>query len=135
MSHNGKVMRLSFVKYLVFAFLIVLGPSKQSLAGNRWMMKKNGNELIMFNSMLLKRLGTNLKDGEIILSGDVVHEDGNVIIKLYKLQQIHTSTGEEALAPEVFDKDLPYHIFLREETLSEIPTPDAEQNERKSNNN
>jgi len=87
------------------------------------MMEKNGNELIMLNSMLLERLGAIHKDGKIILSGDVVHEDGKIIIKLYKLQQLHSSSEENILAPEVFDPNLPYRIFLREETLSEIPFP------------
>ena len=55
------------------------------------MMEKNADELIMLNSLLLKRLGTIQKDGKIILSGDVIHEDGKVIIKLHELQQIETS--------------------------------------------
>lgn len=88
------------------------------------MMEKNANELIMLNSDLLKRLGTNLKDGQITLSGDVVHEDGKVIIKLYKLQQVQSTTEAETLSSEIFDSDKPYHIFMREETLSEIPSPD-----------
>ncbi len=92
------------------------------------MMEKNGEELIMLNSMLLERLGTIQKDGKIILSGDVIHKDGKVIIKLYKLQQIDPSNEENIFAPEIFEKDLPYQIFLREETLSEIPLPSGGEN-------
>ena len=93
------------------------------------MMEKNSDELIMLNQMLLERLGTIQKDGKIILSGDVIHEDGKVIIKLYKLQQIDASSEENIFAPETFEKDLPYQIFLREETLSEIPLPSEGKNE------
>jgi len=92
------------------------------------MMEKNSDELIMLNQMLLERLGTIQKDGKIILSGDVIHEDGKVIIKLYKLQQIDPSSEENIFAPETFEKDLPYQIFLREETLSEIPLPSEGKN-------
>ena len=91
-------------------------------------MIKNGEELIMLNSMLIERLGTIQKDGKIILSGDVTHEDGKVIIKLYKLQQIDPSNEENIFSPEIFEKDLPYQIFLREETLSEIPLPSRGEN-------
>ncbi len=91
------------------------------------MMEKNGEELIMLNSMLLKRLSTIPKDGKIILSGDVIHEDGKIIIKLYELQQVDQSSEEKIFSTEIFEKNLPYQIFLREETLSEIPLTNQEQ--------
>lgn len=91
-------------------------------------MEKNGDELIMLNSMLLKRLGSVPEDGKISLAGDVVHENGKVIIKLYKLQQMPSSGEDTIFAPEIFDRDLPYQIFLREESLSEIPLPTGERN-------
>lgn len=85
------------------------------------MMEKNADELIMLNSLLLQRLGTIQKDGKIILSGDVIHENGKVIIKLHEFQQIDSTSEKNIFSPETFDKDLPYKIFLREETLTEIP--------------
>lgn len=117
-------MQRSFAISFILVLFFLLCHVQSSSAGNKWMMEKNANELIMLNSDLLKRLGTNLKDGQITLSGDVVHEDGKVIIKLYKLQQVQSTTEAETLSSEIFDSDKPYHIFMREETLSEIPPPD-----------
>ena len=113
------MQRISIIILLAGVFL--LQAALHSHAGNKWMMEQNANELIMLNRMLLKRLGTIKEDGTIILSGDVVHEDGKVVIKLYKLQQLDPTGEKDILAPESFDKDLPYQIFLREETLTEIP--------------
>ncbi|MCL7489068.1 MAG: hypothetical protein M8357_12950 [Desulfobulbaceae bacterium] len=121
-------MRLITFSCLLLAGLGISALSTDCLAGNSWMMGKNGNELIMLNSMLLKRLGTIPKDGKISLSGDVVHENGKIIIKLYKLQQMPSSDVDTIFAPEIFDTDLPYQIFLREESLSEIPSPTSERN-------
>lgn len=83
----------------------------------------------MLNSKLLERIGTIQENGRIILSGDVVHEDGKILIKLYKLQQIDSGEQDTILSPEIFDTDLPYRIFLREETLSEIPLPEGKTKE------
>lgn len=89
------------------------------------MMEKNANELIMLNESLLKRLGQTQKDGKIILSGDVVHRNGKVIIKLHQLRQINSDDAENGLPDELIDKDQPYQIFLREENLTEIPDVEA----------
>lgn len=125
-------MRSAVIFRLAFICVIFLALPASALGGNKWMMEKGGNELIMLNTLLLQRLGAIQKDGKIILSGDVVHEDGKVKIKLYQLQQIDSAGGEQILAPEVFEKDLPYHIFLREEELSEIPIP-AKKEDGKDN--
>ena len=122
-------MRFPVFTYLLLAGLIIHGLTTDSQAGNKWMMEKNANELVMLNSMLLSRIGTIQKDGKIILSGEVIHEDGKTIIKLYQLQQIPASNEGQLFAPETFDKNLPYQIFLREEALTEIPFPEDGQKE------
>ena len=118
------------MRFPLLLILILFSTSQAtvSVAGNKWMMEKNANELIMLNTLVLQQLGSIEKDGKVILSGDVIHRDGKIIIKLNQMQQVHTS-ADEKIEPEIFEDNLPYHIFLREDDLTEIPVPDQSEKE------
>lgn len=116
--------QLFFLRSTLFLTgLLILALATGAHAGNKKMMEKNAEELIMLNTMLLEQLGTIQKDGKIILSGDVVHRDGKIILKLHQLRQIGPADEEDIFSSETFTTDQAYKIFLKEETLSEIPMP------------
>lgn len=109
-------------------FMMVLCCPDISVGGNKWMMEKNRDELLLINSELLEKLGTTHKDGEVILKGSVVIRDGKTVLQIDQIQNFTS-------APNINDKPIDldegsgqYKVFLREEPLPEVPVSKSSQN-------
>lgn len=75
----------------------------------------------MLNSELLQQLSSIKKNGVITLNGTVVYRDGKTILKIHKLQDFSSASVENRDNHVLFKEGEDYTIFLREDTLVEIP--------------
>jgi len=98
-----------------------------SISGNKWMMEKNREELLLINSEILKQLGTTQKDGEVILKGKVVIRNGQTVLQIQQMQNF-TSAPDVKNEPIKLDEGSgSYKVFLREEPLPEVPVVKSSQ--------
>lgn len=75
----------------------------------------------MLNSELLKQLSSIKENGVIILNGTVVYRDGKTILKIHDLQDFSSASVEHPDNNFLFTEGEDYTVFLREESLTEIP--------------
>lgn len=125
MRVSGSSMKLFFIVFSLFIWIVC--SSNVSFSGNKWMMEKNKDELLLLNSKLLERLGELKKDGEIVLKGNVVFRNGKTIIRIHHLQNFTSTPDKNVDLFEASGMSVPYKIFLREESLPEIPVVEKEK--------
>jgi len=117
MKSNGNHMKnitiLSGVVILLCLLPII------TTAGNRWMMERNGRQLLMVNERLIGELDGLTENGEIEVQGRVVIREGKLLLQLDKVKQF-TSTLEKKPADPSIEKRK-YKVYLREDSLPEIP--------------
>ncbi len=82
----------------------------------------------MLNSELLKHLSSIKKNGEIILRGSVIYRDGKTILKIQEMQDFNSASVGNPSNTGLPREGEDYEVFLREESLPEIPI-DAEAKE------
>lgn len=132
MKVSGDMMRVLLITTIAVVF--VFSNLSKAVSGNKWMMEKNRDELLMLNTELLERLGKLEKDGEIVLKGSVVFRNGKTIIRIRHLQK-YTSAPEKA--DELLEGaglGAPYKVFLREMPLPEVQVVDVEKEDEVSEN-
>lgn len=100
-----------------------------SISGNKWMMEKNRDELLLINSELLKQLGTIHKDGEIILKGSVVIRDGQTVLQIHQMQNFTSAADIKNEPIKLEEGSGSYKVFLREEPLTEVPVLESAKTE------
>ena len=122
---NGDVMRLNlFVFTSVVLMLIWVTPS---VSGNKWMMEKNRDELLLLNAEVLEQLGHLQEDGEIVLKGSVVYQNGKIIVRIHQLEKFTLRSGKKEDNQGLFEDDEPFKVFLRDEPLPEIQLVEEEK--------
>ncbi len=113
---------------IIFLSVTALCIPENCYSGNKWMMEKNKQELLLLNSELLKHLSSIKKNGEIILRGSVIYRDGKTILKIQEMQDFSSGSVDNPTNNGLPREGEDYEVFLREESLPEIPI-DAEAKE------
>jgi hypothetical protein len=106
--------------YLTIFYTAVIALASPSEAGNKWMMDRARNELVMLNSEILESLNQVRQNGKVILKGSIVYRNGETILQIDKLQHFESEPEETRSDTRLFKEDEHYKIFLRTDTLQEI---------------
>ena len=110
-------------------FMMILCCPSISISGNKWMMEKNREELLLINSEIFKKLRTTQKDGKVILKGSVVIRDGQTVLQIHQIQNFTSAPDVKNEPIKLNEERGSYEAFLREEPLSEIPILESSQKE------
>lgn len=119
MKTSGDFLHRNVIISIIF--VMILCCPTISISGNKWMMEKNRDELLLINSELLKELGAIDKDGKVLLQGSVVFRDGKTVLQIDQLQNFSSAPDVKHEPIQLNEEGSSYKVFLREEPLSEVP--------------
>ncbi len=118
MKTNGKRKKRLAILFIVGCSIAATGTA---LGGNKWMMEKNAKELLLINEQLIDELAVVEENGEVEIRGRVIMYEGHPVLQLDKIRKI---PAKGQLEQSVVDPALTtsrYKVFLREESLDEVP--------------